>query len=192
MDLSKNLPTNLPFEEVLCRTCSKVELQVITEVVCQHPERIDELWTLANSAIPNAWRAAWALAHINERNRQLLTPYLAAIADIVTTTTNLSIKRELLKVLLLHPLPDEPSGTLLDDCFATVTSSLFPVGLRMYAMSMVAKYCERYPELTPEFLAILEDILAEPPSVGMKGWAKRLIQQLSDSKKLNGNKRKLF
>ncbi|WP_320054632.1 hypothetical protein [uncultured Acetobacteroides sp.] len=177
------MPNNLSFEEVLCRTCNKVELQAITEVVCQHPERIDELWVLANSTIPNAWRAAWALAHINERNRQLLTPYLAEIADIVTTTKNLSIKRELLKILILHPLPDEPSGTLLDDCFGTVTSNSIPVGVRMYAMSMVAKYYDRYPELTPEFLAILEDILAEPPSVGMKGWAKRLTQQLSQNQK---------
>jgi hypothetical protein len=183
---------DLSFEEVLCRTCSKVEMQAITEVVCQHPERIDEVWTLANSSIPNAWRAAWALAHINEKNSQLLTPYLSEITNIVTSTKNLSIKRELLKVLILHPLPDEPSGVLLDDCFETVTSNLVPVGLRMYAMSMVAKYCKRYPELTAEFLAILEDILAEPPSVGMKGWAKRLIQQLSNSKELNGNKRKLF
>jgi hypothetical protein len=177
------MPNNLSFEEVLGRTCSKVEMQAITEVVCQHPDRIDELWTLANSSIPNAWRAAWALAHINEKNSQLLTPYLAEIADIVTTTKNLSIKRELLKVLNLHPLPDEPSGVLLDDCFETITSNLVPVGLRMYAMSMVAKYCERYPELTPEFLAVLETILAEPPSIGMKGWAKRLIQQLTYNKK---------
>lgn len=177
------MPNNLSFEEVLGRTCSKVEMQAITEVVCQHPERIDEVWALANSSIPNAWRAAWALAHINEKNSQLLTPYLAEIADIVTTSKNLSIKRELLKVLLLHPLPDEPSGVLLDDCFETITSNLVPVGLRMYAMSMVAKYCERYPELTPEFLAVLDTIVAEPPSVGMKGWANRLIQQLTYNKK---------
>jgi hypothetical protein len=174
---------DLSFEEVLSRTCSKVEMQAITEVVCQQPERIDELWTLANSSIPNAWRAAWALAHINEKNSQLFIPYLGEIADIVTTTKNLSIKRELLKILIFHPLPDEPSGVLLDDCFETITSNFFPVGLRMYAMSMVAKYCERYPELTPEFLAVLETILAEPPSVGMKGWAKRLIQQLTYNKK---------
>ena len=177
------MPNNLSFEEVLGRTCSKVEMQAITEVVCQQPERIDEVWALANSSIPNAWRAAWALAHINEKNSQLLTPYLAEIADIVTTTKNLSIKRELLKVLLLHPLPDEPSGVLLDNCFETATSNLVPVGLRMYAMSMVAKYCERYPELTPEFLAVLDTIVAEPPSVGMKGWANRLIQQFTYNRK---------
>lgn len=181
---------DLSFEEVLCRICSKVEMQAITELVCQHPERINEVWALANSSIPNAWRAAWALAHINEKNSQLLIPYLAEIADIVTTTKNLSIKRELLKILILHPLPDEPSGVLLDSCFETVTSNLVPVGLRMYAMSMVAKYCDKYPELIPEFVAVLETILAEPPSVGMKGWASRLVQQLSQNKKLNGNRRK--
>lgn len=174
---------DLSFEEVLCRACRKVEMQAIVELVCQHPERIDELWALASSSIPHAWRAAWALAHINEKDSQLLTPYLTEIGELVVATQNLSIKRELLKVLLLHPLPDEPSGILLDHCLETATSSLVPVGLRMYALSMVAKYCERYPELTPEFVAVLETILAEPPSVGMKGWAKRFIQQLSDDKK---------
>lgn len=174
---------DLSFEEVLCRTCSKVEMLAITEVVCQHPERIDELWALAKTSIPHAWRAAWALAHVNDKDSQLLIPYLTQIEELVVTTQNLSIKRELLKVLLLHPLPEEPSGVLLDHCLETATSALVPVGLRMYAMSMVAKYCERYPELSPEFVAVLETILAEPPSVGMKGWAKRLIQQLSDNKK---------
>ena len=173
---------DLSFEEVLCRTCSKVEMQAIVEVACQHPLRIRELWMLTSSSIPHAWRAAWALAHINEKDRMLLKPYLFDVGELVVTTQNLSIKRELLKVLLLHPLPDEPSGVLLDHCLETATSALIPVGLRMYAMSMVAKYCERYPELTPEFVAVLETILAEPPSVGMKGWATRLIRQLTYNK----------
>lgn len=170
---------DVDFEAVLNRTCGKTDVQAVANIVCQHPELINEVWMVAKSATQYAWRAVWALSHINEKNSALLEPYLPEITRMMVGATNLSLKRELLKILLQHPLPDDPSGELLDCSLALITSKLVPVGLRMYAMEMVAAYCDRYPDLKNEFVAILEDIMAEPPSVGMKGRASRLIQRLS-------------
>lgn len=152
---------------------------LIADIVIHSPKRIEELWQIATSDVTNSWRAAWALSHINEKQRDLLTPYLTEIIAIVVSTNNLSLKRELIKILLEHPLPEDPSAQLLDSSIATITSRTVPVGLRMYSMSVVDKYCDRYPELTAEFMVILDEIISEPPSVGMKGWAKRLVKKYS-------------
>lgn len=165
------------FDELLGSTCSKREMLIITDAVCRDPKRVEELWQVAISDGRNGWRGVWALAHVSEVCPNLLLPYIGDITAMMINAKHLGLKRELLKILLQHPLPSDPSGELLDDCFSTAASGIFPVGLRMYAMEMVAKYCKIYPELIPEFTAVLEDIVAEPPSVGTKGRALKLLKQ---------------
>jgi len=170
---------DLRFEEVFGRTCCKQEITAVAAAVCLHPERVKELWNFAISTHPNAWRAMWALGYVNESHESFLVPYLHDVAEMTIATKHLGKKRELLKILLQHPLSADFSGELLDDCFNTIVSRDAPVGLRMYAMEMIAKFCEVYPELIPEYIAMLEDIVAEPPSVGMKGRALKLVKRFS-------------
>lgn len=170
---------DLRFEEVLGRTCSKYEIISVGNAVCLSPERIVELWKFAISTHPNAWRGVWALGYLNESHEDLLVPYLNDMTQMMIVTKHLGKKRELLKILLKHPLSSDFSGELFEDCFQTAVSRDAPVGLRMYAMEMIAKFCEVYPELIPEFIAMLQDIVAEPPSVGMKGRALKLVKRFS-------------
>lgn len=178
------MASDLSFEELLGSSCSKMALSIAIDEVCRHPHRVHELVGIAKSTAPYAWRAAWALAHLNEQAPGMLVGLSHDVQQLFLSTSSYSIKRELLKVLRSQPLPDgDVGGELLDVCFTLSQSGVAPVGLRMYALDMVYRFCVVYPELKPELVAVLEDIVAEPPSVGIKGWAKRLLQQLA---KLNG------
>lgn len=165
-------------EEVLGHTCTKLEMQRVTEMILNDPERVEELWQFAASSHSFAWRGMWALSHLNQQEPGLLTPYLGKIGCMVLHTTNGSLIREMLKILQFHPLGEEPSGDLLDFCFQVSASSAYPVSVRMNAMAMVYKFAEIYPEIIPEFVVVLEDVVEEPPSVGTKGWAQRLLKSL--------------
>lgn len=166
---------------MLSKTCSKKDILFVANAIVANPALANELWHTVVARQPHAWRAAWALYTASEADAAITSPFLGQIALLLPTASGNGLIRELLKVLLLHPLPQEPSGKLLDFCLHAAASRTFPVSIRMYAMEMAAKYCHRYPELTREVVILLRDVAQEAPSVGTKKWACRLAEKLADS-----------
>jgi hypothetical protein len=174
---------SVAIEDILTTTCSKRDVELICREVLDNPSKVEIIWLLVNEMKHRSWRAAWVLGYVDDAQPNLVAPYLSRIEEIFLSTSHLGVMRELLKILIAHPFVDEPSGKLLDRCLTIMASGDYPVGLRMCAMEMVSHFCERYPELVDEFIAMLEVIIAEPPSVGTKGRALKLVQRFGGKAK---------
>ncbi|MEN9699516.1 MAG: hypothetical protein RLZZ301_714 [Bacteroidota bacterium] len=137
----------------------------------EHPTEIAALVSLALSfkKHPVPAYSAWLLVHISKAKPALLLPFQKQFEQALLTTTNHSIQRSLLALLLELPFCDEAhEGPLLDVLFEIFKTYEFKVVNRVLALYLLKRFVQKYPELDPEIRAQIELIQANGLQPAMK------------------------
>lgn len=166
-------------EETISAACSKISIDMYAAQAIAEPNLVRQLWQIASADKPYAWKAAWILATATKADHSSTRCIAQEVYDAIPATKNLSQIREYIKIIHYHPLPSDASGELLDFCLEAIINRNLTVGVRMHCMDLAARYCDIYPEITSELVSILEEVIAEAPSVGTVHWAKRIVRQIT-------------
>lgn len=121
----------------------------------------------SNDRHPFPQYASHILLHIGRSYYDKVDCWYESLLDTVLSTTNTSVKRNLLGVLLCAPLKPYRDGELLDWLFTVLNDPDSKPGQLNYAVKKLAQYLTLYPELEKEIELALE--LREELS-GRSGW----------------------
>lgn len=171
------------FEAGLYDSSRNVADQAVA-AVGNNPERFRTVLDLCfKEKYPMSMRAARVVQLCAEKNLQLILPYLNEISEKIVITKIEGVKRNFLKIFTefidFELLKDD--GRLADACFKWLSDSKETVVVRYYCMNYCYNLCKYYPELKHELSAVLEQILPEETSGGMRKRAKEILQKLEQN-----------
>lgn len=121
----------------------------------------------SNDSYPYPQYASHILLHIGRNHYERVDCWYETLLDTVLSTTNTSVKRNVLGALICAPLKPYRDGELLDWLFAVLNDPDSKPGHINYAVKKLAQYLKVYPELEKEIELALE--LREELS-GRSGW----------------------
>lgn len=158
---------------------------VIQEII-MNPGYMKLLFDVAlNSKHSKSWRAAWLADKINNNNPELIEPYLDLIISSLTPEASSSLKRHLLKLISLHPIPEKYISKILDYSLNCFSSASEPVAVRVHALQILYNISEIEPDFKPELLEIIahESEIHSSPGITSRGkkLAKKLHLQIRQS-----------
>lgn len=100
--------------------------------------------------------AAWVLTHLDKKEMWRLFQRQESIIDKVLKTTDSTMQRLLLSMLLKQPFRKEEIKTdFLDFCLLAITSPKYPVSVRVLCCYLSFKQCCHFTELLEELKLIL-------------------------------------
>lgn len=124
-----------------------------------------------------AWRAAWVIDHLNQKNPRVVAPHLDSLSRILKQTKYNGARRSLLKILVINPTSVNHDGELVGLCFNWICSPAIPIAVRAYAMQFIHDMLPVYPELKNELKTSLETVIHDS-SKGVRGKAKKILARL--------------
>lgn len=137
---------------------------------CAHnDEAFLTFWQFAlDDTQEKSWRALWVVEHAIKKNKAQSHHIFPEIYTLLLNTNNHSILRMGLKLVLLHPIPNnDETGHLLTKCESLVLDSKIPVATRANSLQFMYEFCKIEPELSTELMLLLDHIGQETSSGGM-------------------------
>lgn len=154
-------------------------LALVLGNISNHPEYLPALINIAfDESDDRNWRAAWMVDKINDNHPELVSHYLPAMTDFVLTTQNAGKKRHLLKLISLHPLPEDKMAILLNYCIDVFTSASEPVAVRVHAMQILFNIALKEPDFAGELTELIEHEIEFHGSAGITSRGRRLLKKL--------------
>jgi hypothetical protein len=170
------------FRQQLLAEPSRANTDFIVHSINGEKEPFEQLFGLIyddNGHVAN--RAAWVVEKCAPLYPWLIEPHLEEIIDHLFTTKHDGSKRLLLKVISFFPIPASKEGELIDQCLTWLESPKEKVALKVYSMQILSEFCEKEPELVPEFLVILENHY-EHNSIAFKSRANKVFKKFQNKK----------
>ena len=144
----------------------------------EDPEVFDIVWEiLMEDRYPVSMRAAWSISILASRNPSRVQSRLPGIVAFLPSAASKGVKRSLLKILTMVPLPAEQTGFLFDFCFGIMESSSAEIAHKAYAMAILYNISEQEPALKPELISLFETCLQEESS-GIQARGRILLGRL--------------
>jgi len=154
-------------------------INLVVGFICNHPESLDTLMTIAFDDSRNEnWRAAWMVDKIHEQHPELVSPYLQAMTSFVLTTQNTGKKRHLLKLISLNDIPDENMALLLNYGIEVFTNAAEPVAVRVHAMQILFNIAQKEPDFSGELIELIEHEMEYHGSAGLTSRGRKLLKKL--------------
>lgn len=126
----------------------------------------------------NAWRLLWILDHATEKKFEFIFPILDELYQRVLKTTNESFIRQAMKLILRCPVNEDYAGELLERCVKWMNDPKAKISSQCLGLEFFYNTCKLYPEMSPELLAYVDDILERTPSAGYKVRLRQIRSQL--------------
>ncbi len=137
------------------------------------------VWKLAKS-LPDekSWRILWILDHATEKQNNFIFPILDELYLRVLKTKNESMVRQTMKLILRCPIIEDYAGELIERCIEWMNNPKAKISSQCLGLEFFYQTCLLYPEMAPELLAYIEDIIERSPSAGYKLRLKQTRSQL--------------
>ena len=158
---------------------SKADYDFLFQKAEIDPEFFYMVWNIARE-MPDeeAWRYLWILDHATEKNNSHLFSILDDVYKMVLKTENESVIRQTMKLILRCPVNEEFAGELLDRCVKWMNDPKAKISSQCLGLEFFYQTCKVYPEMAPELLAHIDDIMERTPSAGYKVRLKQIMVQL--------------
>lgn len=148
---------------------SKSNTIKIIEYIGDNPTRFKELIVLflGKDKVP-IQRSAWPLSYVGIQNPQLIKPYFGKFIKILNEEGNHSaVNRNLLKIMEEVEIPQKYQSQLFDSCIKIITNPNNPIACIAFAITVAAKICKPYKELSNEFIIVLKHLQTyqQPPAI---------------------------
>lgn len=128
--------------------------------------------------MPVCWRATWLLDYLSELHPMLAEEYIERIWQQIPQKHPDGVTRSALRLAGRYDIPEEYQGIATDLCLEWLTLESVPVGIKAYCMEILLKIARIYPELSNEFITILEEH-SPNNSAGFKARAHHIIKALN-------------
>lgn len=166
-------------EEIL-KEHSRAQSDKIAAWVGKDAKRFDELMQLfLHDENKVTQRAAWVLSVVAEKHAKLAEPY---IDDMVHCASEPgvpdAVKRNVTRVLQFIDIPESLHGKVMNLCFDLLASPSEAVAIRCFSMTVLGNLSKTYPDIKPELKAVIEDMLEQAPTAGMKARAKMVLSAI--------------
>lgn len=118
----------------------------------------------AHEDLKIAQRAGMVVGDLGRARPDWYLPYHTELIDHAVAFRHPAMPRNVLRYfseLPLDKVTEEDQGPLLDVAFRYTADPEVPVGIRVFAMTIVQHFCVPYPELREELRGVIELALAE-------------------------------
>ncbi len=141
----------------ILNTSSKKKIDFLLSEIKKRPDLAKELLSLALvNEHPFSWRAAWALSHYSKKNKKFIEENQDRIILRLEEIEHPSQVGCLLITLNNIQLNSENLGIVADVCIAMLKGEIEAGYVKMYAMEVMLKIAKQYPELSTEFIEVIE------------------------------------
>lgn len=139
---------------------------------------------LFDEEIEIAVNAAWIMSHFKKVGRARLKSKKELVVAEAMRTTNVTLRRLLLTIILKQPFSEEEIATpFLDFCLDNITNTAQPVAIRSLSVYLSFEQCRFFPELLQELETILYSYDGMPLSPGLKCARTKVLQAIAKNKK---------
>lgn len=126
-------------------------------------------------------RAAAVVNQVCEQQPDLLKPYYEKVILNLRNDVHDAVKRNTVRLLQFHHIPEELLGEAADICFELLQSAKEPVAIKVFSMTVLLNIVRRVPELKSE----LEYMIEEQLPYGSAGFVSRGRKILKALKSIN-------
>jgi hypothetical protein len=154
-------------------------LNVIVRHISDHPEHLEMLVKIAlDDNQSENYRAVWIVEKMHDLHPELVLPYFPAMTRFLMTTQNSGKKRHLLKLLSLHPIPEENIALLLNFCINVFSNATEEIAVRVHAMQILFNITLKEPDFTGELIGLIEHEIELHGSPGISSRGGKLLKKL--------------
>jgi len=175
--------TKKEFENICGNKSNSKKLAIeLAEWIAQKKERVIFCWELIKKdEDPVARRAAYVLDTMQERKLHSIKFLLDDLIFTLPNITNNPVKRHITRMIMHHPITtnEEAEGLLAELCFSYIGDANIEVAIKANSLGILDELCKRYPELSTELVAVLQDQYEKNTSA-FKVRARRLINKYAD------------
>ena len=162
----------------LTSTALLLKKEEIGTIIGTDAKQFEELFHLSFSReMPVCWRATWLMDHLSEVAPTLADPWIEKIWAEIPKEHPVGVTRSALRLLVRYEIPEEFEGVAADLCLSWLEKESVSVAIKVYSMELLLKIARNYPELTNEFITVIED-QAPNNSAGYKARAHHIIRAM--------------
>jgi hypothetical protein len=161
-----------------------INLQMVRKIVDQverQPEIITEARKMMFDKDPRkSMRASWLLVHASSKYPELVRKQLPyALKLLQQPGRDTGTIRECLQLFQLLGVPDKYCGQLFDISINFTKNGLMPHAVRAFSINLLAIICQKYPDLSPEVLLVLNELESFPQAPSITHCVKKAKKVLS-------------
>lgn len=172
-----NIRAKLAFEH------SKTTISAIARYVGDDAQRLKMLTDIFfGDDVVLRQRAAWAFSEVVCAHPQMLKPYWKKIMPLLADDSqHNAVARNILRMLQEADLNENYESQLLDLCMHFIRSERYAIAVRAFAITVAARICIRYPELSRELKLLLDEIRSQPHAPALQVRIKRAMKDISSA-----------
>ncbi len=124
-------------------------------------------------------RAARVVNLVSVNHPHLIRPHISSFIPSLSEFKTDGLKRELAKTIWQRSLDidEESMGILVDTCFFWLKDPYEKVAIKVYAMEIIYKISQLYPEIKNELISTVENMMPRS-SFGIKSRGRKLLKKL--------------
>ena len=139
----------------------KNKVQKLLEQIQQKPNILPELissFLKGPSAVTQ--KASWIINYCAEKDYQLISPYLPLMIEkLKESNISDAVKRNTIRLLQFIEVQEELEGEVMNICFDFLSSRKEAVAIKAFSLTVLARLCQKYPEVRNELKILVEDLL---------------------------------
>ena len=163
----------------------KVKKGSITDLILQDHSK--ETWeTVARRAIDNPadltelmgcffsedlrliQRSSQCISKVHDINKTIISPYFPKMIEALNLNSINAYKRNVLRILQDADIPEAYHSKVFDLGLKFLLNKDEAIAITAFAMTVLRRICEQYPELSNEVIDTIQILLEEDPSPGVK------------------------
>ncbi|MGB1315634.1 MAG: hypothetical protein ACPG4Y_06410 [Chitinophagales bacterium] len=143
--------------EQLLKENSKENALLIVNYIGNDEEKFAELVNLfLNTTYRVTQRAAWVMNLTAEKNIELLFPYLEVLVDLLLTSKEDAVTRNVVRLLQFVDLPEELLGKAFENCFNLVLNKDSAIAIKAFGIGVLYNICIKEPDLKREVIELIK------------------------------------
>ena len=162
-------------ETFLASAYSMADYELLFQRAADNQKIFNTLWEMVKKGPDKkTWRFLWIMDHATEKQNDFILPILDEVYMMVLKTNNESVVRHTMKLILRCPVNEEYAGELLDRCSSWMNNPKSKISSQVLGMEFFYRTCQLYPEMAPELITLIDDLLERSPSAGFKSKLKKI------------------
>ena len=169
----------MDIRKALLEEHSKAQAIRIRDYIGDSPKLFAELM---DCFFDDEWRlnqcAAYSMTYVTDKNPHLFDPYLKKAIENLKSPKHVAVKRNTLRILQTHKIPEESQGTILNLAFDFLASPKEPIAIKVFSMGIIFEMGKKEPDLFHELKILIEDQLPTGSS-GFKARGKKYLKYIN-------------
>ena len=159
---------------------SRMIADMVTAYIGDDQDKFDEIIEIMQKdQYPMAMRAARVAYFVSLKHPVLIRKHISNLIGMLSASKIDGIKRGVLKIMAdtTIRIEDDELGELTELAFTFVQDAREKIAVRALSIEVLERIIRYYPELKPEFIAVLESMPSDI-SVALKGKCKKVLKRL--------------